>query len=73
MEANHEKRMRKAVKWARDKIFNNGSASGTNCAVLDLSMPSPTSESFDKKKTVMLGIECKDKKRYEENMRRAMI
>ena len=63
MEANHKKRMRKAVKQARAEILNNGSAGGTNDAVPDLSMPSPMSESFDEKKTGMTGIECKDKDR----------
>ena len=40
----NEKRIREALKWARDKILNNGSAGITNDDVPDLSMPSPMSE-----------------------------
>ena len=63
MEANHEKRMRKAFERTRSEILNNGSAG---------SMPSLKSESFDDKKTTMTGIDCEDKYREEEKMRRAM-
>ena len=72
MGANHEKMMREEVKRARDRIFNNGSAGGTNDTFPDLSMPSPTSELFDEKKTGMTGIECEDKNREGETMKRDM-
>ena len=73
MKADHDKKMREAIKQARAEILNNGSAGGTNGAVPDLSMPSPMSESFDEKNTRMTGIDCKDKDRDEEKMRRDMI
>ena len=72
MEAYHEKRMREAVERSRSEILSNGSASGTNDAVPDLSMPSPMSKSFDEKKTGMTGIECTNKDREEEKMRKDM-
>ena len=72
MEADHEKRMREAVEWARAKIFSNTSAGGTNDTVPELSIPIPISESFDENNTGMTGIECEDKDREEQKMRRAM-
>ena len=72
MEADHEKIMMEVVEQIRAEILNNSSASGTNNAIPDPSMPSPMIKSFDKKKTGMTGIECEDKYREEENMRRAM-
>ena len=36
MQADHEKRIRGAVKRARTEILNNGSTGGTNDAVPDL-------------------------------------
>ena len=71
MENDHEKRMREVVRRSRAKILNNGSAGGTNDAIPDLSMPSPTSESFDEKTTGMTGIEYEDKDREEDNTKRA--
>ena len=72
MEDDHDNSMREAIKWAGAGILNNGSAGGTSDAVPDLSMPIPMSELFDETKTRKMGIECKDKEREEDNMRRAM-
>ena len=72
MEADHEKSMMEVVEQIRAEILNNSSASGTNNAIPDPSMPSPTIKSFDEKKTGMTGIDCKDKYREEENTRRDM-
>ena len=72
MEANREKSMREAVELDRAKILNNGSARGTNDAVLDLSVPRPMSELFNEKKTGMTGIERKYKDREKEKISRAM-
>ena len=57
MEANHEKGMREAVERARAEIFNKGSASVTNDAIPNPSMPSTMSELFDDKNTGMAGFE----------------
>ena len=44
MKADHDKKMREAIKQARAEIINNGSAVGTNEAVPYLSMPIPMRE-----------------------------
>ena len=71
VEANHGKRIREAVKQAREKILNNAPTGSINDAVPDLSMPRPMRESFDEKKTRMAEIEPIYKYREEEKTRRA--
>ena len=68
MEAYHKKRMMEAVERARTEILKNGSTSGTNDAILNLSMPILMSESFNDKKIGMTGIERGYKEREEEKM-----
>ena len=72
MDEDHKKKMREAGEQARAEILNNVSASGTNDAVPDVSMPIPMRELFDEKKTRMMGIDPTDKDREKEEMRRAM-